>query len=268
MKTCIITIIKDEQLYLEEWIAYHLKLGIDKIFIYEDINSSSHSYITSKYQNVELRHVLDLFKTEQERADEIIRRLDLQKFQNNYFNLAYKTVRPYFDWCFIMDVDEYITIDDDLHTILAKYNDYDAFMLQWQNYNANGLYYKPKTPYSLIDTYTEKCGFSKIDCITRNTKKICLNCRTYNYVFAMHWPHNLSHWCLSDFTKSFYDKAYDHIYLRHYICKSYEEYATKLFIRGMCHLDHRKIEDFFVYNPKMNDKHKIDDINHKLKLLY
>ena len=82
MKTCVITIIKDEQLYLDEWIAYHLKLGIDKIFIYEDINSSSHSSITSKYKNVELRHVLDLFKTEHDRADEIIRRLNLQKFQN------------------------------------------------------------------------------------------------------------------------------------------------------------------------------------------
>ena len=268
MKTCIITIIKDEQLYLEEWIAYHLKLGIDKIFIYEDLNSSSHSYITSKYQNVELMHVLDLYKTEQERADEIIRRIDLQKFQNNYFNLAYKTVKQYFDWCFIMDVDEYITIDDDLHTILAKYNDYDAFMLQWQNYNANGLYYKPKTPYSLIDTYTEKCGFSKIDCITRNTKKICLNCNRYDYVFMMHWPYNLSKWCLSNFTKSFYDISYSNIYLSHYVCKSYEEYATKLFIRGMCHPGHRQIADFFDYNQNMRNKEIIDDINRKLKLLY
>ena len=129
MKTCIITIVKDEQLYLEEWIAYHLKLGIDKLFIYEDINSSSHLSITSKYKNVELRHVLDLFKIEQERSDEIIRRLNLQKFQNDYFNLAYKEVKPYFDWCFIMDVDEYITIDDDLHNVLMKYNDYDAFLL-------------------------------------------------------------------------------------------------------------------------------------------
>ena len=268
MKTCIITIVKDEQLYLEEWIAYHLKLGIDKIFIYEDVNSGSHSYITSKYKNVELRHVLDLFKTEQERSDEIIRRIELHKFQNNYFNLAYKTVKPYFDWCFIMDVDEYITIDDDLHNVLMKYNDYDAFLLQWQNYNANGLYYMPNVHYSLVNTYTEKCGFSKIDLQTRNTKKICLNCRKYDYTFMMHWPYNLSKWCLSDKEKSFYNVTYKNIYLRHYVCKSYEEYATKLFIRGMCHQGHRKIDDFFGYNPNMNDKKIIDDINRKLKLLY
>ena len=264
MKTCIITIVKDEQLYLEEWIAYHLKLGIDKLFIYEDINSSSHLSITSKYKNVELRHVLDLFKIEQERSDEIIRRLNLQKFQNDYFNLAYKEVKPYFDWCFIMDVDEYITIDDDLHNVLMKYNDYDAFLL----HNANGLYYMPNAPYSLVNTYTEKCGFSKIDLQTRNTKKICLNCRTYDYVFMMHWPYNLSKWCLSDKEKSFYNVTYKNIYLRHYVCKSYEEYATKLFIRGMCHQGHRKIDDFFGYNPNMNDKKIIDDINRKLKLLY
>jgi len=268
MKSCIITIVKDEQLYLDEWIAYHLKLGIDKIFIYEDVNSSSHLSITSKYKNVELRHVLDLYPTEQERANEIIRRIELHKFQNDYFNLAYKEVKPYFDWCFIMDVDEFITIDDDLHNVLLKYNDYDAFLLQWQNYNANGLYYMPNAPYSLVETYTEKCGFSKIDLQTRNTKKICLNCRTYDYVFMMHWPHNLSKWCLSDKKKSFYNVTYKNIYLSHYITKSYEEYATKLFIRGMCHPGHRQIDDFFGYNPNMTDKQIIDDINHKLKLLY
>ena len=263
-RTCIITIIKDEQLYLDEWIAYHLNIGIDKIFIYEDINSTSHLSITSKYKNVELRHVLDLFKTEQERSDEIIRRIELHKFQNDYFNLAYNEVKPYFDWCFIMDVDEYITVEKDLQSTLSLYADYDAVLLQWQNFNANGHYYMPNTPYSLVNTYTEKCGFSKIDLQTRNTKKICLNCRTYDYVFMMHWPFNLSKWTLSDFTKSYYNISYSNIYLSHYVCKSYEEYIYKLYMRGMCHPGHRQIDDFFVYNPNMRNKEIIEEINKKL----
>ena len=36
MKICIFTIIKNEQEYLEEWIKYHLDLGIDHLFIFED----------------------------------------------------------------------------------------------------------------------------------------------------------------------------------------------------------------------------------------
>ena len=36
-------------MYLDEWIRYHLDLGIDHIFIFEDIDSDSHKDITDKY---------------------------------------------------------------------------------------------------------------------------------------------------------------------------------------------------------------------------
>ena len=36
--SCILTVIKNEHEYLDEWIRYHLNLGIDHIFIFEDIN--------------------------------------------------------------------------------------------------------------------------------------------------------------------------------------------------------------------------------------
>lgn len=49
MKTCILTIIKNEHQYLDEWIQYHLNLGIDALFIYEDIDSDSHLEIAQKY---------------------------------------------------------------------------------------------------------------------------------------------------------------------------------------------------------------------------
>ena len=53
MTSCIFTVIKNEQEYLDEWIKYHLDLGVDHIFIFEDIDSESHKDITAKYdQNV------------------------------------------------------------------------------------------------------------------------------------------------------------------------------------------------------------------------
>ena len=33
MKTCIVTLCKDEDNFLDEWINYNLKLGFDKIFM-------------------------------------------------------------------------------------------------------------------------------------------------------------------------------------------------------------------------------------------
>ena len=63
---CILTIIKDEQEYLEEWIKYHLNLGINHIFILEDSNSTSHRYITDKYL---LNQLLNYIKTNENKTN-------------------------------------------------------------------------------------------------------------------------------------------------------------------------------------------------------
>ena len=57
MKNCILTVIKNEHEYLDEWIQYHLNLGIDYIFIFEDIDSDSHKKITDKYDKVFLKNI-------------------------------------------------------------------------------------------------------------------------------------------------------------------------------------------------------------------
>ena len=52
MENCILTIIKNEHPYLDEFIRYHLDLGIAHIFVFEDIGSESHEEITRKYGKI------------------------------------------------------------------------------------------------------------------------------------------------------------------------------------------------------------------------
>ena len=59
MKTSICAIIKDEHLFLEEWIEWHLGLGFDAIHLFEDKGSKSHEEICAKYSNVYLRRYED-----------------------------------------------------------------------------------------------------------------------------------------------------------------------------------------------------------------
>lgn len=71
---CIFTVIKNEHEYLDEWIKYHLELGIDHIFIFEDIDSDTHKEITDKYgDRVSLNNILTVFDTD-EQKQEIIER--------------------------------------------------------------------------------------------------------------------------------------------------------------------------------------------------
>ena len=42
MDVCILTIIKNEQEYIEDFVKYHLNIGIDHIYFLEDYGSESH----------------------------------------------------------------------------------------------------------------------------------------------------------------------------------------------------------------------------------
>jgi hypothetical protein len=51
MSTVIVAIAKNEQDYIEEWVIYHLALGFDKIYLYDNEDEQTYSKILEKYEN-------------------------------------------------------------------------------------------------------------------------------------------------------------------------------------------------------------------------
>ena len=261
MKTCIFTLIKDELDYLNEFIQYHLNLGIDHIIIGEDYNSMSHKEITDKYpkDKVTLLSVLDFFEKEKIKQRIIYEKTHQFNLQNQYIinGLKYIKKNYTFDWCFVIDCDEYITLEDKTKTleeILSQYNEYDAVVLQWENYGANGLIHKPNyKEKGIIDTYTKKCNFQNVDAeYWYQTLKTVYNMNHYtNICMSDHVPILNSKWCKTNFTQNIKEFLYDNIYIRHYITKSWDEYVAKLKIRGMFTKSHRNYESFFEMNTDM-----------------
>jgi len=49
-KIVLCSLIKNEQIYLEEWIKYNIKLGFTSIYLVEDFDSLSHESIVKKYK--------------------------------------------------------------------------------------------------------------------------------------------------------------------------------------------------------------------------
>ena len=244
IKLCILTIIKNEQQYLEEWIKYHLNLGINYIFIFEDINSNSHKEITDKYKNVSLISVNQLINTH---IQGLYMKYGLQYIKDNYD----------YNWCFVIDIDEYITLENDtIQSVMQQFKDYDAVVLQWQNYGANGLVYKPNyKDKGIIETYIKKSNISSKDGIIKSVKTV-YNLNTYNkkLFISNHIPSKRTNWCRTNFSTNIKEVVYDKIYLRHYFTKSFEEYVWKVYIRGMFSKNYRNFDDFFLVNPDMLDK--------------
>lgn len=249
MTTTIFTVIKNEHPYLDEWISYHLSLGIDHIFIFQDIDSNDHSYITNKYSQVTLSNISILLNDQEKSQVKYIRQTGNSNPQFIYIRngLLYIQSNFNYDWCFVIDVDEFLTTDK---LNMDRYKDYDAVILQWKCYGANGHITKPNT--SVLESYTEMKGYVPTVTLESYTKT-CYNLNTYqpNFFKYTHQPSKHCNFCRTDFSKDRTKPIYDYIYIRHYITKSWQEYVTKRIVRGYLYGKTRTLDFFFDVNPDL-----------------
>jgi hypothetical protein len=260
-KSCILTVIKNEQEYLDEWIKYHLDLGIDHIFVFEDIDSEPHKHITDKYGDKVSINKIDIVLDEHSKKEIIDFKISKRKNpQEIYFPKGMKWIQSVYpnkyNWCFVIDNDEFITFEKEnakLEDVLKLYDGYDAFVLQWKIYGANGHIYKPDYgDKGLIGTYTKESSYPGHH-VLEWTTKTCYNLNTFKEIYfrGNHQPTDVCKWCKTDFSKLRTKLIYDTVYIRHYMTKSWEEYVSKR-KRGYFMGFARTIDLFFMINPDMN----------------
>ena len=259
-KSCILTVIKNEQEYLDEWIKYHLDLGIDHIFIFEDIDSDSHKEITDKYGDMVSLNSIEIILTDSEKK--LVKQFKLTKKKNPqeiYFPKSISwiknTYKDKYEWCFAIDNDEFITFEKEnskLEEVLELYKNYDAVVLQWKIYGANGHVEKPNYgDGGLVETYTKESNYPGHH-ILEWTTKTCYKLNSFKecYFKEIHQPTNDCKWCKTDFSNSRVKLVYDVFYVRHYMTKSWEEYISKR-KRGYFMGFARTVDLFFKINPEM-----------------
>ena len=250
--------IKNEHLYLDEWINYHLNIGVDHLFIFEDIDSDSHKEITNKYDDkVSLNSVLTILQQEDTQKVYELKKTHRKNPQHIYFKrgLSYIKQLDIFDWCFIIDVDEFITLQEGstLNGVFSLYKDYDAFIMKWDCFGANGYIAMPDyTNCKVIDTFTQRMKGIVLDRIESHFKT-CYNLNNYSdsFFFNQHHPTDACNWCNTNLAKNYHQATHTNIYVRHYITKSWEEYLWKLQIRGFPWGGARSIDFFFKINPDL-----------------
>ena len=238
-RIAICTVLKDEHQYLKEWIEYHMSIGVNSFYLYED-GGKSHSDICSNYNNVFLFSVNDYLKTCKHIGPK----------QKTIYNQFIKDYKNEIDYVFFIDLDEFIMFGDgysisDLVDICQLRN---AILLPWKNYGCNGIIDNPHTP--VITTYLN--GVNSIGKWNDNYAYYCksfvkLNINDENHYMITNHKHALSDTIVPYNS----DDLYQICWINHYITKSWEEWCHRLFVRGQIFYNLRNINDFFVYNPDM-----------------
>lgn len=242
MKTAICAIIKDEHLFLEEWIEWHLGLGFDAIHLFEDKGSKSHEEICEKYSNVYLRRYED---------DEQVRELLADQGSANRQVVLYdwfsKNYKGTYKWAAYIDIDEFVFFGEgnDLDRLCEEFEPYTAVLLSWRMMGANGQIERPSC--GVVEAYTKEAVMEhpferEWYCKSMvNIDRYCGLVNNHRAIDAVNTHHVKNHLAVH----------YDRAWLNHYFSKSWEDWCSRIFKRGDTQRGNRTLAQFFEINEDM-----------------
>lgn len=235
----ICLLIKDENEYINEWLEWHINIGFEHFFIYDN---GSKTPIEKSVLEQYLPYCTFIDYSTGYRS-----------LQVDCYNHALRHYGHLTKWLAFIDTDEFIrTIDgSNINDFLKDYDDVDGLYIRWIMYNANGLLRKDSRPqrerFTQVSTYNKwrPCGKSLI-----RPDKV--------RIMGTHFPAGVIGKCkIVDGCRNpkrtgmepFFGE--DKIVIDHYFTRSLEEWKEKA-IRGSCDPRvNRKYDEFYLYNPDL-----------------
>lgn len=237
MRTAICTCIKNEHAYLREWLEYHLGLGFDHIYLYEDFGSESHADIVDEYDNVTLLS-MEVVLCEEDH---------IEGRQMKSVRYSLRCFKEY-DWIAFIDADEFIRLEDGLtlHAFLAGYEEHSAVYLSWRMFGACGHQTKPaggvQESYTVPELDVDFGEFLG----NRWLHKSIANMRRDPYAENIH---TIRDGVNMDGEPVGRIGIYHTAWIDHYFTKSWEEWCDRIFKRGDLCNGNRRLLLFFKANP-------------------
>ena len=153
INVALCTMGKQENLYVKEFISYYIKLGMDKIFIYDD-NDNNTEQISDMVEK-RFRKYVKIYKPKQ-----------LKLFnQAKQFTDCYSKNKDKYDWFLMVDMDEFLYIkEDSLKNYLSKpiFNKSYFIKFHWVMPNDNNhIYYENKPLFKRFKGPYQKSPFVK-----------------------------------------------------------------------------------------------------------
>lgn len=132
---------KNESSFLDEWIKYHLVVGIDHFYLYNNNSDDNFIEILSPYIDSGIVELIDWpYESSQMRAYEDCYKKN--KFETN--------------WLTFIDIDEFVCpiSSDNIKSWLHSYSKYPGVAVYWKQFGSNGRIIHGKEKY-VIEQYTQ-----------------------------------------------------------------------------------------------------------------
>ncbi|WP_342150770.1 glycosyltransferase family 92 protein [Methylorubrum sp. SB2] len=126
----VVAIVKDEETYLEEWIAYHVAIGVEHFFIFDNDSTDNTRRLLRKYITLGLVTLIDW---------------PMKPGQIFAYNYAIKIFGHTSKWMALIDIDEFINVVDDvkINKFLEDFADYSQLLVPFLFYGSSGHILRP-----------------------------------------------------------------------------------------------------------------------------
>lgn len=231
IKIALVCIAKNEDNYIQEWINYHLKLGFDRIFIYE--NDWDSNIENDKVTKIKISGV---------------------RKQLECYNSFIKQNIGKYDWVSFLDVDEFIVLKKHktIKEFISDYSEFNGVGINWVLFGDNNLSDVVDNNHSVIERFTKR---------QKNPNPHVKSIVKLNNDFHM-WVHIPSGTFVDTNKNIKYGTPYiengptDVAQINHYFCKTKSEFIKKM-NRGRADTGtFRDISDFDSHNFN-----EIEDLN-------
>ena len=244
----VVAVLKDERPNLQEWLDFHLSVGIEHFYLYD--NGSSDGSTEVLYPYIESGKVTYSYNT-----------MDMCQMACYYNALtAYKDQSK---WMAFIDLDEFLFAPGgDLKERLKGFEQYPGVAVNEVFFGSNGHETRPSGGVLLNYTKRRKTPDKHIKSIVQPAHTLCPAGNPHSFFYTGGQPVNeKKEPCLSPFNEP---GSADLFRINHYWVKSKEEYKVKL-TRGRADVPSRdpkfryttglgrKLDDVFVQDNEVHD---------------
>lgn len=218
----ICLIFKNEAIFLKEWLEYHLLIGVDHFYLYNNFSDDNYEKVLEPYINRGLVTLIDWpYKYAQTKA----------------YEDAFERFKDETHWLGYIDADEFVNIrENDIKDFLKKYTAYPGVFFNWRMFGTSG--HVAKTDKLVTETFTA-CweNLTDVGKTFVNTDYALYKIGTAHYMpmkscGLIVFPVGLNKFPSILFktlsTKGIAQKGH----INHYWSKTYDDYYYKDFVKG------------------------------------
>lgn len=237
----VCAIAKDEGSYFKEWLDWHIRMGVEKFYIYDNGSSDNTLDVLAPYIQQGIVEYIPFPGY----------RKQLAAYDHCFQNFRFES-----RWLAIIDLDEFIVTkkDKDISSFLKRFENYSVVEINWLVYGSGGE--ETRSPGGVMERFKLHSKGNHI--LNRHVKSIVDPRRVYGMI-GCHEAARIKGDAVDShgnvIRKSFRDRdpQQDVICINHYAVKSKEEFYEKK-LRGRASGKARTVEDEYFLRYDLNDE--------------